>query len=152
MRCWRSPLISIRPASQPAPSSTTTAYVSRPKGYGVVEDSYLRIVALNVSKSGNQFVNIQLEYQNKTDKEIKIDYAGPHAFLVDNIGNESVGWGSIPRFILSPKGNKSVGLRFKFSPSKVKKLGGKLGNEFNLTLKHKSSPPGPVSFTNLKAK
>ena len=120
--------------------------------HGIVEDSYLKIATLNIKKSGNKTVNIQLKYQNKTDKEIRIEYAGPHAFLSDNLGNESTGWGTIPGFNLPPNGSKSVGLRFEFDSYKVKKLGGQLGNEFSLTIKHTSSPPGQVSFMDLRTK
>jgi len=140
---------SSQPVSQQAPPSTSTSYAYGPKTYGVVEDSYLRVVVLSVKKSGNKFATIQLEYQNKTDNEIKIDYIrhSPAAVLVDDIGNKSDMWyRHLPGGIIPPKGKKSLGLGFYFRRAE------KLGNNFSLTIIHQSNPPGAVSFTNLKTK
>ncbi|MCG2776674.1 MAG: hypothetical protein L6406_13450, partial [Desulfobacterales bacterium] len=127
---------SSQPVSQQAPPSTSTSYAYGPKTYGVVEDFYFRIVVLNVGKSGNKFANIQLEYQNKTDKEIKLVYgSGWAAILVDDMGNKSqIHNNSLPSSIIPPKAKKSLGLGFEFYGGK------KLGDNFNLTILHRSNP------------
>ena len=101
-----------------------------------------------MTKSGNKFANIQLEYQNKTDKDIELVYGyGWAAVLVDNKGNKSqIHKTSLPSAMVPPNGTKSLGLGFEFSGKQ------ELGNNFNLTIFHKSNPPGAVSFTDLKAR
>ena len=128
--------------------SVSPSYTSIPK-YAIVEDSYLRIVVLNLQKSGNKFVTVQLEYQNKTDNEITIEYSsfGGAAILVDNLGNESwIQSYKLATHVIPPKGKKSLGLGFSFEGKK------ELGNDFSLTINHFHSPPGSVCFTNLKTK
>jgi len=71
---------------------------------------------------------------------------------MDNLGNKSSAKGMLPGFTLPPRGTKSVGLQFGFSSSGVKKQGGRLGNEFNLIVEHRSNPPGHISIMNLKQK
>lgn len=138
-----------RPASgKPASSAGSLPSPPATSRFGIAEDSYLRIAVLDFTKSGNVSATVQLEYHNKTDKDININYGGPHAFLVDDLGNNSVGWGSLPGFVLPPRGTKSVGMRFEFRPKK----GGRLGNEFTLTVKHTSNPPGQISIANLREK
>lgn len=141
---------SSQPVSHQASTPASGPYIPKQGVCGVVEDSYLRVVVLNVSKSGNRFVAIQLEYQNKTDKEIKLDYdyhntGNCPAVVVDDMGNDSRMCG-VPECAIPPKGTKALGLGFSFRGIK------ELGNIFNLTIFHKTSPPGSVSFTNLKAK
>lgn len=137
-----------QPVSQQPSAPASPSYGYAPQKYPVVEDSYLRIVVLNVKKSGSKFVTVQLEYQNKTDKEIQIDYRGINpAVLVDDLGNTSkIGTSHLSRGIISPKGKKMLGLGFDFDDAK------ELGNSFNLNITHKSNPPGSISFTSLKTK
>jgi TolB-like protein len=137
---------SSQPITQQAAPPVSASYASTEGIYGVAEDSYLRIAVLNVKKSGNKFVTIQFEYQNKTDKEIRIDYKWCDilAVLVDELGNKTEYGDCLRGFVVPPRGKKSRGIGFEF------KGGEKLGNDFSLTLFHESNPPGTVSITNLR--
>lgn len=139
-------------SGQQSQASSGASSFSKSKGNGIIEDSFLRIVILSISKSGNEFVSIQTEYQNKTDKDIKIEYATSNASLVDNFGNEGRDRGRMHEFILPAKGRKNIGFMFAFRKNRVESKSGKLGDEFDLTIRHRSNPPGQISFTNLIAK
>ena len=137
-----------QPIRRQASAPASTSYTYRPQKYPVVEDSYLRIAVMNVKKSGNRFVTVQFEYQNKTDKEIEIDYDWCEilAVLVDELGNKSQFRDCLRGFVLPPKGKKGRGIGFEFKAVK------KLGSDFSLTLYHDSNPPGSVSITGLRTK
>lgn len=133
-----------------ATRSSSTGYASSPsssksKKYAIIEDSYFRISVSRVKKSGNKFVNINIDYENLTEEEITVSFGYGSAVLYDELGNESViNYSSLPKFTIPSKGKKNIGLGFKFLRAK------KLGNIFSLNLQHMTNPPGPTSLLDIK--
>lgn len=108
---------------------------------GCVKDSFFVSKVVNMRKSGNKYITIQMEFENLTDQKEEITFF--RAILVDTNGKASVVASRMPTIIVPEKGKRVVGLYFEFDDVK------QLSDKFNLTIEA-TSPPGTVSFVDLK--